>query len=361
MKKLLFWMVLIVGIMALIGSCATKEEKTAAAADTTTTSTLDPPTTGTATAGWHQVELDWSAVSGATSYTVYWDTSTGVSSSSNAITGITDDNYTHTGLDNGTTYYYKGATVNSAGTGSLSDELSATPRTAYTVAEACSAVSLTETPGGTWTGMKDDTITSGQFFSLYRSSEFNGCTDNSTYLTDSGVAAHLPSGTIGVSTIITMTSNTSFTKTNHWYAGANCTKETGFFATGYDNVSFGDNITIAGQPCTNCSTTQVPYATKVTYTEEQWCLLAENEAASSFHLSEMDATVAVGTPLAVAAEGAAKAAIMVNLDNVTGATTYTNTFFTFFSHDNSTAPDNWTGTTNSATVMYSIDNVSSSQ
>ena len=206
--------------------------------------------------------------------------------------------------------------------------------------------------------MKDDTITSGQFFSLYRSSEFNGCTDNSTYLTDSGVAAHLPSGTIGVSHIITMTSNTSFTKTNHWYAGANCTKETGFFATGYDNVSFGDNITIAGQPCTNCSTTQVPYATKVTYTEEQFCLLAENEAAKSFHLSEMDATVTVGTPLAVAGEGTAKAAIMVNLDNVTGAITYTNTFFTFFSHDNSTAPDNWTTATNSATVMYSIDNVS---
>ena len=155
-----------------------------------------------------------------------------------------------------------------------------------------------------------------------------------------------------------MTSNPSFTKTNHWYAGANCTKETGFFAIGYDNVSFGDNITIAGQPCTNCSTTQVPYATKVTYTEEQFCLLAENEATKSFHLSEMDATVTVGTPLAVAGEGTAKAAIMVNLDNVTGATTYTNTFFTFFSHDNSTAPDNWTTATNSATVMYSIDNVS---
>ena len=358
MKNIISLLVLICSVAVIIVSCAKKEESTTAAA-----STLDPPTcpsdnTDCITAGWHQNELDWNAVSGATSYTIYWSTSTGVSSSSTAITGITDDNYTHTGLDNGTTYYYKAATVNSDGTGSLSDESSGTPRAAYTVAEACSAVSLTETPAGTWVGMKDDNITSGQFFSLYRGSEFNGCTDNSTYLTNSDVAAHLPSGTIGVSTIITMTSNTSFTKTNHWYAGANCTKETGFFATGYDNVSFGDNITIAGQPCTNCSTTQVPYATKVTYTEEQWCLLAENEAASSFHLSEMDATVAVGTPLAVAAEGAAKAAIMVNLDNVTGATTYTNTFFTFFSHDNSTAPDNWTTATNSADVMFSMENVS---
>ena len=358
MKKIVLWLAFIVGILALIGSCAKKDEESSTAATTAATTTLSAPSGVTATLGWHQVAVDWTAVSGASSYTVYWDNATGVSSSSTAITGITDDNYTHSSLDNGTTYYYKVATVNSAGTGSLSSEYSATPRAAYTVAEACSAVSLTETPGGTWVGMKDDTITSGQFFSLYRGSAFNGCTDNSTYLTDSEVAAHLPSGTIGVSTIITMTSNTSFTKANHWYAGANCTKETGFFATGYDNVSFGDNITIAGQPCTNCSTTQVPYATKVTYTEEQYCLLAENEAASSFHLSEMTATVAVGTPLAVAAEGAAKAAIMVNLDNVSGATTYTNTFFTFFSHDNSTAPDNWTTATNSATVMYSKDNVS---
>ena len=164
MKQLLFWMVLIVGIMALIGSCAKKDDSTAA----TAASTLDPPTcpsdnTDCITAGWHQNELDWNAVSGATSYTIYWSTSTGVSSTSTAITGITDDNYTHTGLDNGTTYYYKGATVNSAGTGSLSDEISGTPRTAYTVAEACSAVSLTETPGGTWVGMKDDNITVESF------------------------------------------------------------------------------------------------------------------------------------------------------------------------------------------------------
>ena len=357
MKKTVLWLAFIVGILALIGSCAKKDEESSTAATTAATTTLSAPSGVTATLGWHQVAVDWTAVSGASSYTVYWDNATGVSSSSTAITGITDDNYTHSSLDNGTTYYYKVATVNSAGTGSLSSEYSATPRAAYTVAEACTAVSLTETPGGTWAGMKDDTITSGKFFSLYRS-EFKECIDNSTYITDPNVAAHLPSGTIGVSTIITMTSNTSFTKANHWYAGANCTKETGFFATGYDNVSFGDNITIAGQPCTNCSTTQVPYATKVTYTEEQWCLLAENEAAKSFHLSEMDATVTVGTPLAVAAEGAAKAAIMVNLDNVSGATTYTNTFFTFFSHDNSTAPDNWTTATNSATVMYSKDNVS---
>ena len=114
MSKFLYIILISIFSFTII-SCSEKDESTS------TTSTLDPPTTGTATGGYYQVELDWSDVSGATGYTLYWSTSTGVSSSSTAITGITDSNYTHTGLDDGTTYFYKGATVNSAGTGSLSD------------------------------------------------------------------------------------------------------------------------------------------------------------------------------------------------------------------------------------------------
>ncbi len=57
-KKLLFWMVLIVGIVALIGSCAKKD-------DSTTTTTLSAPAGLTATGGVSQVALDWTAVSGA--------------------------------------------------------------------------------------------------------------------------------------------------------------------------------------------------------------------------------------------------------------------------------------------------------
>ena len=118
MKKLLFWMVLIVGIVSLIGSCAKKD-------DSTTTTTLSAPTGLTATGGVSQVALDWTAVSGASSYTVYWDNATGVSSSSTAITSVSTDNYTHSGLDHGITNYYKVAAVDSAGTGTLSSEASA--------------------------------------------------------------------------------------------------------------------------------------------------------------------------------------------------------------------------------------------
>ena len=121
MKKLLFWMVLIVGIVVILGSCAKKDEST-----TTTTTTLSAPSGLTATGGTSQVVIDWTAVSGATSYTVYWGNATGVSSSSTAITSISSDNYTHSGLDNGTTYYYKVAAIDSVGTvGGLSSEVNA--------------------------------------------------------------------------------------------------------------------------------------------------------------------------------------------------------------------------------------------
>ena len=358
MKKIVFWLALIVCTVALIGSCGKKSDSTATTATTSTdntTSTLLAPSDVTATLGWHQVAVDWTAVSGASSYTVYWDNATGVSSSSTAITGITDDNYTHSSLDNGTTYYYKVATVNSAGTGSLSSEVSATPRTAYTVAEACTALSLTETPAGTWAGMRDDTLTSGQFFFSYRGeTHVNGCTDNSTFLTES-IASFIPSGTIGWKKMITMTGNTSFTHTEHYYAGPDCTKETGFLAKGRDNLSFGDNISIAGWPYSGQP--YFGYATEDNYTSESYCVLAENEATKSFFSSAHGMTVTVGTALIAAGSGTHKYALMLNHDNISGST---KTWLHYKSHDNATQPDNWTGSnfSSSADVMYSLDNVS---
>ena len=355
MKKINFWIALITAIIVLIGSCATDDDSSS------TSSTLDPMTcpsdnTDCITAGWHQNELDWNAVSGATSYTIYWSTSTGVSSSSTAITGITDDNYTHTGLDNGTTYYYKGATVNSAGTGSLSDEVSATPRTAPTVAEACTSRSLTETPAGTWAGMRDDNLTSGQFFFSYRGeTHANGCTDNSTFLTES-IASNIPSGTIGWKKMITMTGNTSFTLTEHWYAGPDCTKETGFFAHGYDNLTIGDNKTIAGWPYSGQP--YFGYATEDNFTSESYCLLAENEATKTFFYDAYGGiTVTLGSAWEQSGSGNHKYALMLNHDNISGST---KTWLHYKSHDNATQPDNWTGSnfSSSADVMYSLDNVS---
>jgi hypothetical protein len=346
MKKLLFWMVLIVGIVALIGSCAKKDDSTATA---TTATTLSAPSGVSATLGWHQVAVDWTAVSGASSYTVYWDNATGVSSSSTAITGITDDNYTHSSLDNGTTYYYKVATVDSSGTGSLSSEVSATPRGVKTVAEACTAVSLTETPSGDWDGIKDKDNVSGSFYFSYRDeTHSNGCTNNTTFV-GTTLAGSIPSGTLGYKKIITITSSTSFTKADHWFSDTDCTVGTGWFATGYDNVSVGDNITIAGWPDAGEAAQFVPYATKFdNYTAENYCMLAETDAIKSFISSLYYQTVTVGTGHSIS-ESSTKSAIMVYLDNVSGST---KNWLNFKSHDNTTTPDNWT--TQGGHILYNL-------
>ena len=349
MKKFNFWFLLISGIFVLIGSCATDDSSSSSSSSTTSTSTLSAPSDATATLGWHQVAVDWTAVSGASSYTVYWGTSAGISSTSTAITSITDDNYTHTGIDNGTTYYYKVAAVDSSGTGSLSSEVSATPRGVKTVAEACTAVSLTETPSGDWDGMKDKDNVSGSFY-FYTNSNgttSNGCVSDSSFL--SNISANIPSGTLGWIKKITITSSTTFTKTDHWFSDSGCTVGTGWFATGYDNVSIGDNITIAGWPQSGTASQLVPYATKFdNYTAEDYCMLAETDAAKSHITTSYGQTVTVGTSHSVSTSSL-ESSIMVFLDNVSGST---KNWLNYYSYDNSTTPDNWS--TTSTNVMYNL-------
>ena len=87
-----------------------------------TISTLPAPDNLTASGTSTSVKLKWNAVTDASSYTLYWDNVSGIDSSDNSFNNIANDNYTHNNLDNGTTYYYKVAAVNSSGTGTLSSE-----------------------------------------------------------------------------------------------------------------------------------------------------------------------------------------------------------------------------------------------
>jgi hypothetical protein len=85
------------------------------------------PTGLTAAAGSASLTLSWTASGGATSYNVYRGTTAGGESATAIASGITTTSYFDAGVSNGTTYYYKVAAVNAAGTSALSGEASATP------------------------------------------------------------------------------------------------------------------------------------------------------------------------------------------------------------------------------------------
>jgi glucose/arabinose dehydrogenase/fibronectin type 3 domain-containing protein/regulation of enolase protein 1 (concanavalin A-like superfamily) len=85
------------------------------------------PTGVSATAGNAQVTVSWSAVSGATSYTVKRSLTSGGPYTNFTQAGITGTSYVNTGLTNGTPYYYVVSASNGGGEGPNSSQVTATP------------------------------------------------------------------------------------------------------------------------------------------------------------------------------------------------------------------------------------------
>lgn len=94
-----------------------------------------PPAPGapanlTGTTGDTQVQLAWSASTGATSYNLYWSTTPGIVAGAagvTQVTGIASTSYVATGLTNGTTYYYAVTSVGAGGESALSAEVAVRP------------------------------------------------------------------------------------------------------------------------------------------------------------------------------------------------------------------------------------------
>jgi len=345
MNKILY--IILISLFSLtVISCAEKEESSSSSSSSGTT-ILSAPSDFTATLGYYQVALDWTAVSGASSYTVYWGSSTGITSSSTAITGITDDNYTHTGLDNGTNYFYKVATVNSAGTGSLSSEDNATPRDATTVTEGCTGK---ETASGTVQGVTR-TGPSGTFYhSWYGASPSNGCIDNSSAI--SAFSTMVPSASNSVKHALVITGDGyGFTDTWHFYSDTACAVETGFVSSSYGPpLATSDNITIASPPDGYPSV-----ATKVTYENNYKCFLAETDAVETKIESLFGGiSLTKGTVYDEAKGTDKKTVLWTVLDNKSGQTI--NWFYTEDNEITNTYPDNFTDP-GGATAWYAGDNI----
>jgi len=102
---------------------------------------IPPAPTGlTATPGNQQVGLTWNASAGATSYNVKRGTASG--GPYTTVSSPTTTNYTDTGLNNGTPYYYVVTAVNASGESGNSNQATATP-----LAPPAAPTNLTATAG----------------------------------------------------------------------------------------------------------------------------------------------------------------------------------------------------------------------
>ena len=118
----------------------------------------------TATPGDKLISLKWNEVTGATGYNVFRGTSAGGESSTAVATGLTTTSFTNSGLNNGTTYFFKVAATNASGQGALSSEASATPKTAIPPAPA----GLTATPGDSQITLTWSPVTGATSYNVYR-------------------------------------------------------------------------------------------------------------------------------------------------------------------------------------------------
>jgi lysophospholipase L1-like esterase/fibronectin type 3 domain-containing protein len=92
------------------------------------TNTAPPAPQNVLSAGGNgQAYLSWKDVSGATTYNIYWSTTTGVDKQSGTKFSVAASPYYHSGLNNGTSYYYVVTAVNQYGESTESFEVSASP------------------------------------------------------------------------------------------------------------------------------------------------------------------------------------------------------------------------------------------
>ena len=135
------------------------------------------PTLAVPTAGNGTVGLSWTAPAsngGATitDYAVYRSTTSGgetfLANTGGALT------FNDSGLSNGTTYYYEVAAINSAGTGALSNERSATPRTTPGAPSLAAPTAGNGTVALTWTAPASNGGATITDYAVYRATTSGG-------------------------------------------------------------------------------------------------------------------------------------------------------------------------------------------
>jgi fibronectin type 3 domain-containing protein len=128
-------------VVTAVNSVGESSPSAQVSATTTSAPTIPAaPTGAAAVGGQNQVTVSWNAVSGATSYNIYWAQTTGVTKLSGTIIANVTSAYVHTGRTAATTYFYIVTAVNSAGEGPASTQASATTNADVLVCGSCHAI-----------------------------------------------------------------------------------------------------------------------------------------------------------------------------------------------------------------------------
>lgn len=134
-------------------------------ATTASVTALPAPTGVTAAPGNGQVTISWAAVTGATSYNIYWSTTAGVTPVTGTLIANATSPYIHTGRAASTTYYYIVTAVNAAGEGAPSVQASAT--TAATSAPPMAPTGVTAAGGTNQVTVSWAAVTGATSYSIY--------------------------------------------------------------------------------------------------------------------------------------------------------------------------------------------------
>ncbi|MHB8910895.1 MAG: fibronectin type III domain-containing protein [Syntrophales bacterium] len=140
-----------------------------------------PELTGvTATPGNGQVTISWTAVSGATSYNIYWSTTSGVTPANGTKIANATSPYVQSGLTNGVTYYYIVTAADNAGESTPSPEVSAMP--SVTPAPAA-PTDVTATPGNGQVTIAWTAVSGATSYNIYWSTTSGVAPANGTKIT----------------------------------------------------------------------------------------------------------------------------------------------------------------------------------
>ena len=136
------------------------------------------PTDVVAVAGRAQVTVKWGSVLSATSYNIYWSSSSGVTKGNGTkITGVTSE-YTIAGLENGVTYYCIVTALNTYGESAASNQASATP--SVTGLPPSAPTGVTAISSGSQITVSWDSVTNATSYNLY----WSNSTESNIKITD---------------------------------------------------------------------------------------------------------------------------------------------------------------------------------